>query len=310
VLAAPADAAPASDLSLSTSLSQDGGGVVLVNGTEVTNGTLSWERCDASGGCAPIDPGADARILPIGSPPAGTTFRATLDLGPGRTPLTATTGPWGGPISATTAPGVDGPLRTGALIRPGAAGWQGGWDDDSDLLQLQACPTTSSAGCVVMSETFYWSRCAGEAAVIAPRHLGWYVRVADRRTGFGTVFPAFAVRSPAALRPWTAGPLTSVASYGPIAKGSGRLATCGVTRAVLQSRETGRRVIGRIECSVTCTLGLTIRQDDIGVSTRRVLGPGRERPITIPRGLRLHGRVVVTVRINGRVKARRTVRLR
>jgi hypothetical protein len=260
-----------------------------------------------------VDPGADARTLRIGAPEAGTTFRATLDLGPGRAPLTATSPAWGGPIRAVTSPGVDGALRTGVVIRPRAAGWQGGWPDDGDLLQLQVCPTTSAAGCVVMSETSYWSRCPGAAAVIAPRNAGWYVRVADRRTGAGTFFPAFGVRSPGALPAWTAGPLTTTAMFGPVASGDGRIATCGPTRAVLfgsEVRQDGLRIIGRSDCAVTCTLGLAIREGDAGVSFRRIVGPNNDRPISLPRSLRLRGRVAVTVRINGRVKARRSVRLR
>jgi hypothetical protein len=285
---------------------------VFANGPEVTNGTLSWERCAPGGACTSVDPGADARALRVGSPEAGTTFRATLDPGPGQTPLTATTGAWGGPITATSGPGVDGPLRTGALIRPKAATWQGGWPDDTDLLQVQACPKAAAAGCVVLSETFFWSPCSDTATVIPPRHAGWYVRVANRRAGAATVFPAIAIHSPGFLTPWNSGPLTAVATFGPIAAGS-RLASCGPTRARLYAREArnaGRRVVGEAECAVTCRMDLLVHQGDIGVSFRRVLGPSRGRAITLPRWLRLHGRVVVTVRINGRVKARKTVRLR
>lgn len=160
-----------------------------------------------------------AAELHVGDVPAGTVFEATATYA-GES-ASARSAPYLGRVSATAPPGLPGRLRVGALVRPMAARWMGGWGNERSYLQTQACRDRMGHGCVVIADQFYWNHCPGVGAVLDPRCVGWYVRAIDRRFGRDVAFPTFAVGKPEALRPSQPSPASGVATFGPIRPAAG-----------------------------------------------------------------------------------------
>ena len=174
-------------MSISYEIGHDGRGELIANLIPDGSGTYSWMRCAAGGsGCAPVAASDGNRVLDVGRAAPGTVFVATGTHG--TTTSSARSLPYRGRVRTITAPRMTGKLRVGALARPVAARWVGGWGNDRNLLQLQVCHSRSGARCVVISDSVYENRYPGTGAILDPRYRGWFVRVVDQRIGRDTGF--------------------------------------------------------------------------------------------------------------------------
>jgi hypothetical protein len=111
-------------------------------------------------------------------------------------------------------PSVDGEIRAGERVKPIPGRWRGGWATDRDETQLAACGSRDG-GCTVIAESGSGSKCPHGAAVLSPKLVGDYLRVADRRFSGrlsefdGAYFP---------LSIWKEDAITAVAIVGRIAR--------------------------------------------------------------------------------------------
>jgi hypothetical protein len=226
VCASAAIADPPQAVVISYNEDVDGQGMLIANAApDGSWGRMSWQACPPGAECTPIQPDASSdRVLHVGAAPAGTTFTATAT--DGEQSISGSSDPYGGPLRVVKKPAVAGKLSVGHLIRPIPASWAGGWGGEQPFLQLQVCRTARSASCKVIASSFYWDRCPGVGARIPRRYLGWFVRVADNRSGRSTFFATFAVPRPEALTPLIASGNTAVASVGRISPGRGPARSC------------------------------------------------------------------------------------
>lgn len=285
--------ATAQDTSFRTKISYyidaDGTGMLIANPAPYGQGSVSWAACPTGGMCysAASDPRSD-RVLHVGDAEVGTVFVATAVHQSQM--ARATSVPYLGPVRALTPPRIKGPLRVGALVKPLAGSWSGGFGHETSFLQTQVCRSASGSGCVVVADAFYWDKCPGAGAVLTAAYLGWYVRVIDKRMGPDAVFPAFRVPSPARLRPIQPGAAAAATVAGPIAHGRGRPeSNCGLppsfALAAHPARRHGRLELGRITCPQRCRVRVVIRQGSRRVrlahtlstsaASRRLLLPAR-----------------------------------
>ena len=115
-------------------------------------------------------------------------------------------------MRATEAPRAAGALRAGALVRPLAARWAGGWGNESDRLQVQVC-RTEAVGCSVLYDSVNDQRSGRSGATIPKRFRNWFLRIADQRIGRDELFGGPRQVPDSALLP---GPTVSTATLGRI----------------------------------------------------------------------------------------------
>jgi hypothetical protein len=225
---------------------------------------------------------------------------------------------WKGNLREVTPASVRGRVRGSEVVTPVAGTWEGGWGDDYDSLSLLICTTTSGDHCLQVNHEGPARSCGSEGAtLIDPAFAGRYLRVVDRRYGSGTVFAG--VGHPAYYPIGKVEPeaTVSVATVGRIAPASGSSnVDCGApplfTAAISPagSAEVTCRVIG-------CQAVLVARRHGQMASVKRKLPPV---PIWIGKPARLRltlralerlgdGPARVTVGVNGRTIAQRTVKL-
>lgn len=243
----------------------DGTGGLIANPTN--GGTVTWHACPPGGGCTPVDsrPTLD-RALEVGTASVGTVFIATATSG-SRT-ATASSVPYLGPVRSNTPPSFSGRLRVGALVKPIAGSWSGGWGSERSFLQMQICRRVNGTGCVVVADQVYWNSCPGVGAVLAPHHARRYLRVIDQRLGRDVAFTMMGLPSPSpsyieALQPT---PSRAGTIAGPIGLPTGPPeSTCGpppphVILAQRAVRRGDRLEFGRIRCVARCTVAVDVRQ--------------------------------------------------
>lgn len=212
---------PAQSVIVSWGINADGRGHVIANPVpDGSWGSITWQACSPDGACSTVQPSATSgKVLDVGDAPAGTTFRATAT--DGERSVSGTSAQYRGRLALFSPPTVAGRARTGHFVRPLPATWLGGWGDERPLMQLQVCRTRDGAGCKVIADTIYWHKCPGIGARIAPRYVGWYLRVAEMHEGTDVVFAARVYTRPEDIKPMTASPITAVATVGRIARGRG-----------------------------------------------------------------------------------------
>jgi hypothetical protein len=294
-------------------LRSDGSGLMIANGSSnPPTQTWSWELCAADlTACTPFGTG---QMIETGNAPADSAFTATSNLG-----ALAHSRIWHGTVSSVGPPSLSGAVRANELVTPVPGQWQGGWTGDYDLTQLAACATPAGEGCITLTDTHYPPRCPKGAAVLDPAFTGRYLRVANRRYGAESVFPAIAVPTPYRGEAWPQDAITSVAVVGRVARATrARRINCGappVNRA-----EIGKEGIALVHCELGCRVGVLARGSDGKARLSRKLRPTRPYPLRRGGGVELRlpakrlaalgpGRVRITVRINGARMARRTVSL-
>ena len=308
------DAWAAESASIQTVLETNGGGQMVANSqTNPGDETWSWDSCTlALTVCRPF---AQGRIVETAGAKAETVFRATSSRG-----ATTLSPVWHGVVTPAAPPSIGGKVRAGELVVPIPGRWNGGWDGDVDWTQLAACATPHDDACTTLTDRHYVGGCPNGAAVLDPAFTGQYLRVADRRVPAHTLELAYGVLTPYGSDIWQAGPTVSVAFMGRIAPTiSSDAADCGPA-ALVEASISGKG-IATVRCELGCRAALIAKRGTLKARLTRKLDPdpslpSRDHPAPIlrlsPRSLvRLEpGRVRMTVRVNGRRVARRTVILR
>jgi hypothetical protein len=208
-------------------------------------------------------------------------------------------------------------VRANELVTTTPATWSGGWNGDFDQTQLAACATPTGEGCLSLTEPKYVRGCRHEGTVLDPAFTGKYLRIADRRYGPGTIFTLEAAVSPFGHAIWKASGSTSVAMLGRIKQATGpRSAKCGPPPLIEASISS--EGVATIGCGLGCRAVLIAKRGKVRARATRKVFPtrplGSERPLRLklsPRAL-VHlgpGRVHMTVKIDGRQAATRTVLL-
>jgi hypothetical protein len=179
--------ATAQQMQLRYLISRDGRGVLLANIWPDDRGVYHWLRCPPGGGqCMPVAASFHNQQLNVGDAQPGTVYVVTGTHG--RTTSTARSRIYLGHLDVRRRPTVRGLARAGAFIRPIRGRWSGGWGNESDRLQLQACRSRSGRGCIVLSDSVYQNDCPGSGAVIDAPYIGRFLRVLDERIGRDTAF--------------------------------------------------------------------------------------------------------------------------
>jgi len=310
-------AAPARSFSsgpVSASLTEAGGGWLTANGAgNPPSQTWTWQICNQAGeACRPFGSGQQ---IQAGSPPGGTTFRATSNTGMnGLSPI------WNGPLHVAAAPTVTGAVQANQLVTPVPAVWEGGWTGDFTRTQLSLCSSTAGTGCIAPLE-FYGGSCPTGALTIDKDFTGWWLRAATTVYGPDTGFATPAIVSPdgygAAI--WSAGATTSVAVLGRVAPASGPPAgNCGPPALfpglppliALKVQSAGISDDGAVvRCSRSCTVSFhASRRGRVATATKNAQGEIRLR---IPHGslARLgRGSIRYTLFVDGHRVAQATIR--
>jgi hypothetical protein len=284
-------------------LNADGSGQIFMN----DQSSPEWKACKPDlTSCTLFAKGS----FSTGDAPPETVFWGGEDL---LTPL------WKGNVHATAPPSVTGAVRADHVVTPIAAQWGGGWENDWDQLTLSICRTAAGQQCVTINHEGGVGECgAGGATLIDPAFAGWYLQVVDRRYGADTAFAGvghpFYYWAPEVI----GGPTVSVALVGKIAPATGP-PRAGCSSPPPFSALITRKGSAEVGCPiVACHAELIARRDRISVRMVRRLVPApgsgrggsatlRLRPSALKRLPR--GPVHFTVKINGRVLARRTLRL-
>ncbi len=332
VLVIPGVASGDEPAMIQATLAPDGSGSMLANVATGHPGEVwSWSVCAPDGSeCAAFGSG---QAITTGATPAGHVFVATETL----SGASVTSPLWNGPDSPATPPHVAGEVRANALVTPVAGTWAGGWSGDFDVTQLAACTSAEGTGCTSLTSPTYTSGCPGGAAVIDPAFTGQYLRVADQVYGPNTAFSLAALSSPYGASVWPAGPTVSVAMAGEILAQTGpREASCGPPPIGQQPgspeapprREAARppvdplhhrpsvtlthRGVVFVRCPSACRILTTVRRGARKRSIAKALrrGGGWELHLSAPALAGLgRGRAQLSVRVDGALIARRSVRL-
>jgi hypothetical protein len=219
----PASVGAVEKATVSTSLKANGSGLLIANSqTNPEDQTWTWQACSADlSNCTSF--GKGRTISTRGARP-NTRFRVTSNHD-----ASAISSLWRGSLRPLGPPPVvTGILQANKRVTPKPGRWRGGWSDDYDIFQLAACKSPRGLRCTTLTDLHYPDGCPHGAAVLDPLFTGSYLRVADRRIGAGTVFPAFAVSTPYQGGIWAADRMTSVALVGRITKATGpRTVKCG-----------------------------------------------------------------------------------
>lgn len=172
--------APSQRLVISYYIEANGAGLLVANLRPDGAGQYSWQRCAVRRACVTAPATLGGQFLNAGRAEPGTTFVATGVSPAGRS--SARSRAYRGVVRAVRPPHTLGVLRVGALIKPVAATWVGGWGEERDHLQIQACRTRSGP-CVVLADSIYTyvSPCPGAVAIPDPRYVHWFLRVVDQR---------------------------------------------------------------------------------------------------------------------------------
>ncbi|HEX8690082.1 MAG TPA: hypothetical protein VF729_07550 [Solirubrobacterales bacterium] len=268
----------------------------------------SWEVCAPNlSACSPF--GAGREITTAGAS-AETVFRVSGGGETGLSPI------WHGNLSLAAPPSVRGPLRANELVVPVPAIWTGGWDGDFDQAQLSVCETPAGGRCMSITDPKNPEGCRREAAVLDPTFVGGYLRIADMRYGPGTIF-TLEGRFPFGQEIWEASGNTAVAIVGRVEPADGpRTAKCGpppIVPAIIT-----KQGIASVRCPLSCRAVLTARRRGRVASVGRRFSGHPPTPFPVRPSLRLRipqdelarfgtGRVRMSVEIDGRRVARRTV---
>jgi hypothetical protein len=201
-------------------------------------------------------------------------------------------------------------VRANALVTPVAGRWSGGWNGDFDQLQLAACTSPQATDCTPLSDPPYYVGCAHEAAVIDVGFTGRYLRVADRRLGVNTVFPALALLSPFGSQAWPTGPTTSAAIVGRIAPASGpRTARCGPPPLI--SATLSDHGVAKVRCGVACVVVLRVQRKRFSARVEQTLPRPGSATIRLPLETRRNlgrAKALFSLEVDGRLFAKRTVK--
>jgi hypothetical protein len=201
----------------------------------------------------------------VGDAAAGTVFVATATNG--SQTGSARSSPYLGRVRSITSPSITGSLRVGALVKPVAGTWSGGWGGDESYLQTQVCQFANGTGCVVVADDFYWDKCPGAGAVLTFDHVRRYVRVIDWRIGRDTVFAATGIPLDR-IEPMQPSPARAAIIAGPITPARWQPeSACGLPppRVTLRTRAVrrGKRLeIGRVGCLVRCRVRVRLATCD------------------------------------------------
>lgn len=277
----------------------------------------AWRFCPPQGACQPVvgDGSPDDRQIEPGDVAAGTTFEADSIARDGRR-TTARSNAWNGRVTATSAPAVTGELRVGSFARPVAAAWTGGWGMEYDRLRLEACRDRTARRCETLSaEGEDPATCSGAAAVLGRRYTGWWVRAVDMRLARDTAFAGVGYLNARAI-PLARASRVTVRSQlvGPVLAPRGRFVECAAPDIAIPGRarkEAGRVQLAQVTCTSACDRVLAVR--DARRLIRRRVEPASDLlgDVGLPANIRLSGPTVrVSVLVNGRHRAKRTVRLR
>jgi hypothetical protein len=303
-----ASAATGETLRMQALLNPDGSGHLFVN---TPTHPRTWEVCSpALSDCAPIQSDDRYEGLNTGAIGAGVVFRVTSGDGSvGLSPL------WNGMVSPLTPPSVEGSVRANERVTPRPGTWQGGWQGEGDFFQLAACRTPQGTKCTTLTDSHYPGSCPETSAVLDPAFIGDYLRVADQRRGAGPHYELrYASGSPYGARGgiWEVSAVTSVAVVGRIAAPTGpRTAKCGAPP--LDEVSISSNGVARVQCGLGCHAVLIAGQAGHRARVARALARGQTTSLRLRRSslIRLGpGRARMTLKINGRRVARRTVVLR
>ena len=255
-------------------LTDDGSGRLFVNDS---GGPWSWQACKPNlTRCAPF---AEGRDISTRGAPAGTVFRVEGNGDVGMSPT------WRGNLDVARPPSTRGRLRANQLVTPVAATWSGGWDGDIDRSQLAACETAKGHRCISITDPKYVRGCRRGGAVIDPAFTGYFLRVADRRLGPGTVFTADAVGSPYWRPIWRRDGQTAVAIVGRIKRATGQpKAKC--EPAPLNAASLSGRGVAFVQCVLGCRVALVAAQGPVKVRALRKIGSRAAAGTRRPRELR------------------------
>jgi hypothetical protein len=242
----------------------DGTGSLIANPNS-GQGSVAWQACPPGGSCSPLpaNPKTDRFVSAKNTAP-GTVFIATATAG--SSTASASSSPYLGPVQSSAPPSVTGHIRVGGLVTPVPGSWTGGWGSEVSFMQLQVCKTSTGSGCLVISDSYYWNKCPGVGAAIAPAYEGRYLRVVDQRISTDTAFASFAVSGPESLKPIQTGPNAVAVVAGRIAGGHGLESDCDnsqpdrIDLAARPAASHGRLALGSVTCRQPCRVRVTIRQ--------------------------------------------------
>jgi hypothetical protein len=251
-----------------------------------------------------------AQRVDLGSAAAGDVFEARFSRD-GAVVRTERTAPWLGDYVLTRAPSVAGQPVADAVVSGDAGAWAGGWGErwqGASANTFAACRLPEGVDCVEFSP-FY------PTAKLESRWTGWYVfaisNVSSGHHGAPIVteygYPSYP--NPIA-RLVLAGNQALSAAFGPIAAASGPQPTAPRPQpaASVRSRALraeGRLLVGRVSCPERCVVKLTVSGG--GKTIRRTLNVIGTKALTVPRR---HGRLKVTINVNGKRLASGTSRAR
>lgn len=180
------------------------------------NGALATPRWSI---CSPpryicVSARARHHELSPGRHPAGTVFRATANyFGHAYTARVT----WHGRVSAVSRPILTGFPRVGALVTPLQARWRGGWGREFDQLGVEACPTTTSRHCVMVSGGQLG--CPDHSRAILPKSVdAWYLFALDARSPADGVCAGVGYSTESVIPVWPLGrTVVRSAPLGPVA---------------------------------------------------------------------------------------------
>lgn len=195
---------PNRGVEIQQSLDRAGNPSLLANAHNVgSHPRMTWLMCPSAGArCEPVTHGvrqlvAIAQALNPGHTSPGTFFKAIARSG-GRT-YVARSSTWLGTVTALAAPSVRGQARVGALVRPIAGDWSGGWSRgpipqasggsilggagrDRDELSIEACRTAGGRHCLNLSRPGSGFCLYGPQPIhVAARFAGWWLFAFDQR---------------------------------------------------------------------------------------------------------------------------------
>lgn len=287
-------------------LADDGSGRLFVNNS---GGPWTWESCKPNlTRCTPFARGRD---ISTRSASPGTVFRVTGRGDIGTSPV------WHGDLDIVRPPSTRGRLRANELVTPITATWSGGWDGDFDQTQLAICRTARGHGCISITDPKYIRGCQRDRAFIDPAFTGYFLRVADRRLGPGTIFTNEAVGSPYWRPIWRRDGQTAVAIVGRIKRSRGSQ-KAGCEPAPLNQASISGRGIAFVRCVLGCRVALIAVQGSVrvrvirGIRSRNAAGTRRSRRIQLPHRQLAQlgpGNVQVIVKIDGEPVAQRDILL-
>lgn len=307
-----ASAATGETLRMQALLNVDGSGHLFVN---TPRHPRTWDVCSPTlTDCTPIQSDDPYEGLHTGATGPEVVFRVTSGDGSvGLSPL------WNGKVSPLTPPSVEGPVRANMRVTPRPGTWQGGWQGEGDFFQLAACRTPQGTECTTLTDSHYPGSCPETSAVLDPAFIGSYLRVANQRRGAGPHYELlYASGSPYDSRDgvWEASAVTSAVVVGRIAAPTGpHTEKCGFPP--LNHVSISSSGVARVQCGLGCHAVLITGRAGRRARATRTLA--RWQTFRNPTSLRLPraslehlgtGRARMTLEIDGRRVARRTVVLR